>query len=48
LGTPTPCLDPKSSVLFWSELFKIAGGKIQEIRAVQLDRRHDAVIGWPR
>jgi hypothetical protein len=38
---------PGSSVLLLSEVFKIAGGKIQEIRAVQLDRPHDATIGWP-
>jgi hypothetical protein len=38
---------PGSSVLLLSELFKIGNGKIQEIRAVQLDRPHDAVIGWP-
>lgn len=38
---------PGSSVLLLSEFFKITNGKIQEIRAVQLDRPHDAVIGWP-
>jgi hypothetical protein len=39
--------EPASRVLFLSELFKISGGKIQEIRAVQLDRAHDATVGWP-
>jgi hypothetical protein len=38
---------PGSRVLLLSELFKISNGKIQEIRAVQLDRPHDAMIGWP-
>ena len=38
--------DPTSTVLFLSEVFKISGGRLSEIRAVMLDRPHDASIGW--
>lgn len=46
LGIVTFRPSPTSTVLLLSEVFKIAGGKLRQIRAVQLNRPADSPTGW--
>jgi hypothetical protein len=46
LGIVTFRPSPTSTVLLLSEVFKISGGKLREIRAVQLNRPPGSPTGW--